>query len=60
MTWNSREGKTYGIFYSLNLEDFDADVDDGIIAEGDTTTYTFENPEPSQDKIFFRVMRMDE
>ena len=59
LTWNSRAGKTYGIFYSLELQEFDADVDDGIIAEGDTTTYTFENPEPGQEKIFFRVMQMD-
>ena len=61
LTWNSRPGKTYGIFYSLNLEDFDADVDDGIIGEeGETTSYSFENPEPGVPKIFFRVMVMDE
>ncbi|HIL54989.1 MAG TPA: hypothetical protein EYG40_08125 [Verrucomicrobia bacterium] len=61
LTWNSRPGKTYGIFYSLNLEEFDADVDDGIIGEeGETTSYSFENPEPGVPKIFFRVMVMDE
>ena len=61
LTWNSRPGKTYGIFYSLNLEDFDADVDDGIIGEeGETTSYSFENPEPGVPKIFFRVVVMDE
>jgi hypothetical protein len=61
LTWNSRPGKTYGIFYSLNLEEFDADVDDGIIGEeGETTSYSFENPEPGVPKIFFRVMVMEE
>ncbi|MFL2479933.1 MAG: leucine-rich repeat protein [Verrucomicrobiales bacterium] len=61
LTWNSRAGKTYGIFYSLNLEDFEADVDDGIIGEeGETTSYSFENPEPGVPRIFFRVMVMEE
>ena len=56
ITWPSRENKTYSLFFSQDLLSFDADIDDSIpAAAGETTTFTFSNPIPGAQKIFFKV-----
>jgi hypothetical protein len=56
ITWSSRENKTYSLFFSQDLLIFDADIDDSIPAgAGDTTTFTFSNPIPGAQKLFFKV-----
>jgi hypothetical protein len=64
-SWNSEPGKVYGIFWSLDLINWDADLADNVFAEGTTTTYpplfisAEPNPGTSQgtrpEAIFFRV-----
>lgn len=56
LTWNSKESATYGVFYSTDLLDFSTDVDDGYPSQGDATSFTFPNPSPGTDKLFFRVV----
>jgi len=42
LTWPSKEGQSYGIFYSEDLFNWDTDLNDNYPAdEGDSTTYTF-------------------
>jgi len=61
LTWPSKEGRVYGVFYSTDLEDWDNDLDDSYPADaGDSTTYTFPasqigNPIPTQ--VFFRIQK---
>ena len=57
LTWTSVENATYSINYSSDLVDFDSDVDDSYPSGGETTTYTFNNPEPGQSRLFFRVTK---
>ncbi|MGB0610868.1 MAG: hypothetical protein ACPGNW_07800, partial [Verrucomicrobiales bacterium] len=63
---NSRGGKTYSLFYSEDLSQFDADLDDSIESGGDFTTYPpedqpgLENPLSGTDKIFFQVIENEE
>ena len=64
-TWNSEPGKNYGIYWSFNLTNWDADLSDSILSQGTTTTYpALEDPaEPNPGTtldgpprvIFFRV-----
>ena len=64
-TWNSVPGKTYGLFWSFDLENWGADVSDSIPSQGTSTTYPpAEDPaEPNPGAtaegppqvIFFRV-----
>ena len=56
LTWNSKQNHTYGIFFGYDLINFDADVDDSVPSMGDTTTFTFSNPEPNTPKLFFHVI----
>ena len=44
LEWVSKPNKTYSLFYSTDLFDWEADIDDSIISEGEKTSYTFENP----------------
>jgi len=55
LTWTSKEGETYGLFYSTDLADFGSDVDDSVPSQGETTTLTFSNPEPGEPRLLFRV-----
>ena len=60
LEWNSKPNKTYSLYYSLDLSDWEADIDDSIFSEGEITSYTFENPEGIENrKIFFRVLVAD-
>ena len=57
LEWNSKPNKTYALYYSLDLSDWEADIDDSIASEGETTSYSFENPEGKEArKIFFKVI----
>ena len=66
LKWNSRGGKTYSLFYSEDLSQFDADLDDSIESGGDFTVYPaedqpgLENPLSGSKKIFFQVMENEE
>lgn len=58
LTWNSREGRTYSIFYSTDLIDWTSDLDDGIVADdGTSTTRTYPVGTLGEDGkiLFFRV-----
>ena len=60
LEWASKPNKTYSLFYSTDLSDWEADIDDSIFSEGEKTSYTFENPEGIETrKIFFRVLVAD-
>jgi hypothetical protein len=58
-TWNSREGATYGIWASLDLEAW-TDLNDSYASQGDQTSFTLQAGTPFLDpatepRIFFRV-----
>jgi hypothetical protein len=55
MTWPSSPGKTYSVFASVDLVDFGLEIDDGVASGGTETTFTFPNPSPGAERIFFRV-----
>ena len=59
LTWNSTEAATYAIKYSTDLENWDFDLDDGIIGKaGDSTTATFDLSEfgiKTETQLFFRI-----
>ena len=59
LTWNSSPGQVYAVKYSTDLENWDADLDDGIDADdGTTTSVEFNLSEAGlQDlpRAFFRV-----
>ena len=55
LTWNSKSGKSYGIFYGFDLTEFLSDVEDSLPSGGATTTHTFQNPAPEADELFFVV-----
>ena len=57
LTWDSKPGRTYMLLYNLDLDQWDADIDDAIDSGGETTTYRFENPEgPNTRRLFFKVI----
>jgi hypothetical protein len=64
--WNSKGGKTYSLYYSEDMTEFDADLDDSIESGGDFTVYPaegepgLENPLGGVDKIFFKVMENED
>ena len=60
LEWNSKPNKTYALFFSETLEEFDADIDDSIESQGETTVYPSEdewlpNPLEGAPKLFFRI-----
>ena len=60
LSWASREGRNYSVFYSTDLVDWDSDLDDSIPADpGDTTTRSFNvrNLSNETGQVFFRVQR---
>ncbi len=56
MTWNSRKNRSYSVFSSTDLFDFDNELNDSVVSEGESTTYTFQNQQPELEKLFFRVV----
>jgi len=55
ITFTSRQGASYGLYYSTDLSDFSSDINDAIMGQDGTTTLTFPNPDPGVSKLFFRV-----
>ena len=57
LTWNSREGQVYAVKYSVDMIDWDGDLDDSIDADpGDQTTRTFNLKDAGfNGRAFFRV-----
>ena len=60
LEWNSKPNKTYALYFSETLEEFDADIDDSITSQGETTVYPGEdewlpNPLEGAPKLFFRI-----
>ncbi|MDB4489211.1 hypothetical protein N9017_03760, partial [Akkermansiaceae bacterium] len=55
ITFTSRQGASYGLYYSSDLFDFSSDVNDSITGGDGTTTFAFPNPDPGASKLFFRV-----
>jgi hypothetical protein len=59
LTWPSKEGKSYGVFHSKDLVDWDTDLNDSYPADaGDSTTDTFPvslivDADPG--RVFFRI-----
>ena len=62
LTWNSNIGELYAVKYSTDLTNWDADLDDGILAdEGDTTSRTFKLTDLDNPKaLHFRVEKQEE
>ena len=61
LTWTSSPGKTYGLYWSLDLVDFSSDVDDSILSGGElTSSGLFKNPatvgDVRPDRVFFRII----
>ena len=56
LTWNSRDNRTYSVFTSTDLFDFETDINDSIASQGETTTFSFTNLNPEIDKLFLRVV----
>ena len=60
LEWNSKPNKTYALYFSETLEEFDADIDDSIESQGETTVYPggddwLQNPLEGAPKLFFRI-----
>lgn len=56
LTWTSTDNATYGVFFSTDLINFDADVDDAVPSGGAITSFTFSHPSVGAPKLFFRVI----
>ena len=58
LSFTSRPGQTYAVYFSNDLIGFSSDVDDDIPSGGQVTTFgPFANPDPGADRLFFRVSR---
>lgn len=60
LTWSSNPGDAYSIFFSEDLQNFDAEINDGIpaSAEGGVTEYSFPvSVLGGVEKAFFRVVK---
>ena len=44
LTWSSRPGATYSIFWGGDLSDFTEEVTDDVESQGSETTHVFDNP----------------
>ncbi|MDB4608365.1 LamG domain-containing protein, partial [bacterium] len=62
LTWNSNIGEVYAVKYSTDLINWDADLDDGILAdEGETTSRTFKLTDLDNPKaLYFRIEKQEE
>jgi len=61
LTWDSTEGTPYAVRWSLDMSNWDADLDDGVLGDaGDSTTRTFDLTAAGladPQRVFFRVER---
>lgn len=60
-TWNSQLGNTYTLNWSLDLINWDNDINDNIASDSQPTTFPpinqpgTANPLPGEDRLFFRI-----
>ena len=60
-TWNSRPGKTYSLKWSLDLINWDNEIDDNIPSQGEITIFPAIdqsgslNPLPGGQRLFYRI-----
>jgi hypothetical protein len=57
LTWNAQPGTTYGVYASPDGRDWAFEIDDSVDSDGDTVTFTFDNPMRGIDRQFFRVVK---
>jgi hypothetical protein len=60
LTWRSREGQNFIVRYSIDLTNWELDLDDGVEADaGETTTRTFDITDLAMEgeELYFRVER---
>jgi len=57
IVWNSFPDESYSVFSSTDLRDFEFEIADGLISEGQTTSFTFQNQQPGEPRIYFRVAK---
>lgn len=55
LTWTSKASSSYNIYASTDLENWELEVADGVAGEGETTSFTFDNPIPGAETLFFRI-----
>ena len=55
LSWTSAATETYSINASTDLIDFDIEIMTGIVGEAGSTSMTFENPMPTEERLFFQV-----
>ena len=55
LTWDSILDNTYAVYYSTDLIDWSSDVDDAVDGQDGSTSFTFDNPEPGNPRLYFRV-----
>jgi hypothetical protein len=62
LTWNSTPGELYAVKYSTDLVNWDADLDDGILADdGESTSRTFNLADLDNPKaVYFRIEKQDQ
>ncbi len=59
ITWDSQPGDIYALYFSPDLMDWGADLDDSISSGGESTVYgPFSNPVPGTRNLFFRVEKV--
>jgi hypothetical protein len=60
LTWDSNPGATYSLESSNDLtEDSWVEIDDGILSQGEETTFTDTAISPGPSKLFYRVRLSD-
>ncbi len=55
--WNACAGVLYGIDFSTDLMQWE-EISDSALAEGDTASYTHEDPAPLDGRLFYRVREL--
>lgn len=57
LTWPSSDTSTYGIFWSTDLQNWGADLDDSYPGDAGatSTSFTFDHPNPGVPELFFRI-----
>ena len=56
ITWNSKPDQVYSVFYSTELQSFPTEITDDERAVGESTSFSFPNPDTTATDLFFRVM----
>jgi hypothetical protein len=62
LTWKSNVGEVYGLYWSEDLQNFEANIDPEVPAASEgirTTVGPFANPAPGASRLFFRLSDPD-